>query len=334
MSTPRLIIPADFEKSGRDRRELVDLCNKGQLTRVHRGVYVHSTEFRELSPMQRYGLTASAFQVATPQQPVFCHATAALLWGLWMVGVPERLHVMTEAMRGGRNENGVDRHRGSMTERVQRCGSFLLTGKVDTVLQLILSFDFPYAVAICDSSLRTSNRQRAYNHFTARDAEPTLRTPLWQSTYPQGPALRREDLIAAAGELPTKAAQKRALAVINFASPLSESAGESISRAKMHLLGFPAPELQKHFILRDGSNAYTDFWFKELNLAGEFDGMGKYLRADWGSGLTTQQRVIKEKWREDQIRAQGVRFVRWDWKDIMNQERFVRVLHEAGLRRQ
>lgn len=332
MSMPRLILPSDLESVGQDRRKLVALCNKGELTRLRRGVYVTASDFRELHPLQQYGLRALAFQQLAPRQPVLCHATAALLWGLWIVGSPQRLHVMTEVTRGGRTENGVIRHRGSMTEGVVHCGPFQLTDKLTTVTQLILSLPFPYAVAVCDSSLRVPNRQHIYNQFTQADRDPQPGEPRWQSNYPQGTPLGREQLAAAADLLPSRAANVRAMAVINFASALSGSAGESISRAKMHMFGFPIPVLQKHFTLRDGSDAFVDFWFEQLRLAGEFDGKEKYLRAGWSGGLSIQDRVLKEKQREDQIRSQDVGFVRWTWAEMLNRERFIALLRQAGLR--
>ncbi|MHA7303862.1 hypothetical protein ACX80E_01225 [Arthrobacter sp. TMN-49] len=331
---PRLILPSDLEIVGQDRRKLVASCNKGELTRLRRGVYVGSAEWAALSPLQQHGLRALAFQQLAARPPVLCHATSALLWGLWIVGTPRRLHVMTEVTTGGRSENGVVRHRGSLTEGVVRCGPFLLTDKLTTVMQLILSLQFSQAVAVCDASLRTPERTHALNRFAPADTEALPGHPLWQSTYPQGLPLRLAELAAAADLLPSKAARVRALAAINFASALSGSAGESISRARMHMFGFPAPILQKRFTLRDGSNAFVDFWFEELGLAGEFDGKDKYLRAGWGSGLSIQDRVLKEKQREDQIRAQGAGFVRWTWAEMMNRERFVYLLRQAGLRQQ
>lgn len=74
----------------------------------------------------------------------------------------------------------------------------------------------------------------------------------------------------------------------------------------MARLGFVAAELQHKFVLRDGSSAFVDFWVDGVRRVGEFDGRTKYLRAHWGSGLSFEQRILKEKDREDQIRAQDV----------------------------
>lgn len=334
MNMPRLILPSDLECVGRDRRALVSMCNKGELTRIRRGVYVLAKEWEQLRPLQQYGLRTSALQHAARQQPVLAHETAGVLWGLWIVGTPKLIHVMTEVTSGGRNENGVIRHRGSLTDGVLLCGPFRLTDKLTTVMQLIVNLDFPRAVAVCDSSLKAFDRQRAYNNFDQIGADPRTLDPTWQTAFVQGATLQRGELQTAANKLPSKAATMRAQTVINFASSLSGSAGESLSRAKMHMFGFPAPVLQKKFTLRDGHDAFTDFWFKEINLAGEFDGREKYLRAGWGKGMSIQDRVMREKDREDAIRAQGVGFVRWTWAEMMNGERFIYLLRQAGLRQQ
>lgn len=241
---------------------------------------------------------------------------------------------MTDVTSGGRNENGVIRHRGSLTQGVVHCGPFLLTDKLTTVMQLILGLDFPYAVSVCNSSMRESPNRRKFNYFTSVGGVLATGEPVWQSADPQGVALLREELEAAASQLPSRAARVKAQTVISFASSLSGSAGESISRARLHIYGFPAPVLQKKFTLRDGSAAFTDFWFEELNLAGEFDGREKYLRAGWGNGMSIQNRVLAEKAREDAIRAQGVGFVRWAWAEMSNREGFIRLLRQAGLRPQ
>lgn len=330
MDKPHLILSSELGVTGQDPRTLARRCAQGTLKRVRQGVYLKTMEWEELSRTAKYGLKAEAFRHLAPVEPVFCYATAGLLWGLWIVGTPSFVHVRTEVRDGGRNRNGVKRRIGAESDGVVRCGQLLVTDKLTTTIALINKLSFPYAVAVCDSSLRPLERRGQVNEFTARGKEATSEA-VWVADCPQGQPLTREELNAAALLLPSRAARDRTLAVIAFASPLSGSAGESISRAKMQLYGFPAPVLQKKFILRDGSAAFTDFWFEELNLAGEFDGKGKYLREDWGGGLSMADRVWKEKAREDQIRAEGVRFVRWTWSEMNDRARFEQLLRRAGL---
>lgn len=329
MNTPKLIFSSDSGLTGQDQRNLVKLCNKGALQRIRHGSYVTSEDWNDLSPRAKYGLGAYAYRHRAGDEPIFCYATAALLWGLWIVGTPSLVHVRTSVTAGGCNRNGIRRHIATARDGLVHCGQLLITDKLTTTMDLINKLPFPYAVAVCDSSLRRPDPRHQINHFT--DTVDDQAEAQWVAEYPQGPALTIEGLRTAAMQLPSQSARTRTLTVINFASALSGSAGESISRAKMHLYGFPAPELQKKFILRNGRNAFVDFWFKELNLAGEFDGKGKYLRADWGGGVSIQDRVMAEKAREDDIRSQGARFVRWTWSEMMNRERFTALLRNAGL---
>lgn len=331
MDTPRLLRSADYDRLGQDRRKLATLHHRGEIVRIRRGIYVRSTEWNGLQPKEQYGLRALALAQAAENKPVFCHATAALLWGLWIVGIPQKLHSVTEVATSGRSTSSVVRHVASLSKGVKQCGPFLLTDKLTTTLQLVSTFSFPYAVAVCDSSLRLPENRGLVNQFTAPGVNTAGHMPLWEADCPQGPALSVDELRAGAGLMRSKAARKRVLAVIEFASGLSGSAGESLSRAKMFQLGFPAPVLQKRFVLRDGSDAFVDFWFEEQQVVAEFDGKGKYLRSDWGGGLSLQARIIAEKQREDQIRAYGVGFTRWDWKEMMNRDRLTYILRQAGL---
>ena len=333
MDKPHLILSSELGFTGQDPRTLARRCRKGTLKRIRQGVYLETKEWEELSRTARHGLKAEAFRHLAPTEPVFCYATAALLWGLWIVGTPSLVHVRTEVRDGGRNRNGIRRRIGAKSDGVVRCGQLLVTDKLTTSIALINKLSFPYAVAVCDSSLRPLDHRGQVNVFTAPGMETTAEAD-WLADCPQGQPLTREELEAAALLLPSRAARERTLAVIAFASPLSGSAGESICRAKMQMHGFPAPVLQKKFTLRDGSAAFTDFWFEELNLAGEFDGKGKYLRNGWGGGLPMEQRLWKEKLREDDIRGQGVRFVRWTWSDLQDRGRFEQLLRQAGLPQQ
>ncbi|MBP2413978.1 hypothetical protein JOF48_002777 [Arthrobacter stackebrandtii] len=329
MNKPRLIFSSDLALTGQDPRSLAKLCKKGVLKRVRQGIYVKASEWALLTPAGKYGLQADAFRHLARTEPVYCHLTAGLLWGLWIVGTPEELMVRTEVTTGGQSRNGVRRKIGAPTDRVLRCGQFLITDKLTTTIALISKFAFPAAVAVCDSSLRPKNPRGQVNTFVPASQESTA-VAVWEMDEPQGDPLTKDLLLAAAQQLPSQAARDRTIAVINFSSPLSGSAGESLSRAKMFQLGFPTPVLQKEYRLRDGRNAAVDFWFEELNLAGEFDGKAKYLRQDW-SGGSMEERLWKEKQREDDIRSQGVRFVRWTWRVASDKNLLEQVLRQAGL---
>ncbi|WP_074712798.1 hypothetical protein [Arthrobacter alpinus] len=331
MGTPRLILPSDLELAGQDSRLLARLCNSGRYFRVRRSVYAEATEWHALDEFSQYGLRAAAFTLATKDPPIFCLSTAALLWGLWICGTPEKLYVLTDQAGGGRSRGDIIRHFGRLDGGVVRCGPLLLTDKLTTTLGLITRLKFEQAVTVCDSSLHERRYPGPGNVFLPVDAAASEQDPVWNNDEPQGLPLLKSELLDAADSLPSKAAYNRAVAVVEFASGLSGSAGESISRVRMAQLGFAAPELQHCFTLRDGRDAFVDFWFARQRKAGEFDGRAKYLRQDWAGGKSIEQRIIEEKDREDQIRAQGVGFFRWTWPEMMDLRGFERLLRQAGI---
>jgi hypothetical protein len=83
---------------------------------------------------------------------------------------------------------------------------------------------------------------------------------------------------------------------------------ESISRIRLTDRGVPEPELQ--FALRDrqGLIGYADMAWLALGVIGEADGLLKY---------GTRDDVIREKLREDRIRALGYSVVRWTWDEMI-----------------
>ena len=131
------------------------------------------------------------------------------------------------------------------------------------------------------------------------------------------PALTKDALLAGIDGHYSGAAARRILAAVEFADPRSGSAGESFSRALMCVAGFQPPDLQRE--IRDGSGlaAFTDFYWDEARVAGEFDGIEKYLKPEYLQGRTASQVVVEEKLREDRIRAAGNGIVRWVWADLM-----------------
>ncbi len=97
---------------------------------------------------------------------------------------------------------------------------------------------------------------------------------------------------------------------MSYADAASESVGESWSRAQIIEAGFPVPRLQHTFQTADGV-ARTDFDWDAI-LVGEFDGLQKYGRL-LRAGESPRDALIREKRREDALRAQGVLVIRWTW---------------------
>ena len=101
----------------------------------------------------------------------------------------------------------------------------------------------------------------------------------------------------------------------------------------MWVAGFQAPELQHEIRDELGLVGYTDCYWSGVRLAGEFDGVEKYVKPEYLKGRTPAQVVVDEKERENRIRAQGNGVVRWVWSDLMEPARLERKLAAAGVPR-
>ncbi|WP_286132514.1 hypothetical protein [Arthrobacter sp. OY3WO11] len=146
-----------------------------------------------------------------------------------------------------------------------------------------------------------------------------------------GPGLGKADLLKQASLLTSEARRRWVTQVLDFAGTDAESPGESLSRAHMHVLGFPAPLLQARVHVGGVLIARTDFFWPRHRLIGEFDGDAKYLRDEYLGVQTARQAVLAEKKREDKLRAAGFRVVRWDWATASDPLLLEACLRQAGL---
>ncbi|AFR27081.1 type IV toxin-antitoxin system AbiEi family antitoxin domain-containing protein [Arthrobacter sp. Rue61a] len=320
MAFPELLLASDATRIGQDARQLAKRAMRGELVRVRRGTYVRSAYWAELNNRQRHGLQAAALVNTTRTAPIFNLQTAALLWGLGVVGVPKHLCTVTADPTGGRSKHGIRRSFGACDTGVVQLGAFRVTDKVRTTMELAAALNFAEALAIVDSSRRT---QRWGDALEVDD---------WNKDRAWGPPSDVDELGDAVSAFTSQSRKRRAGTILELSTDKSESVGESMSRAQMILLNFPTPSLQGSFTLRTGRTARTDFWWPELDLVGEFDGYGKYLRNKLRGNQTIQQAVMAEKARENGLRALGLTVIRWDWSDMMNPRMFARILNDGGLR--
>ena len=93
-----------------------------------------------------------------------------------------------------------------------------------------------------------------------------------------------------------------------LARPGAQTVLETLSRLALMAEGLPEPELQVEFYDDEGLIGRVDMWWPGLGVIGEADGLLKY-----GSG----EDVVREKAREDRLRALGFIVVRWTWREIM-----------------
>lgn len=304
-----LILASDlgnaFGVDFRLRRE----SSRGRLHRVSRGLYYPSARWDQLRDDERYLIRVRGAALTRRGQAVLCHQSAAVLWGLPMlVGWPNEVHLLVERASGGRSDPGVRRHALGVDARdVTTTDGLLVTTIERTVVDLAATLDLKSAVALVDRAL-------------------------YQDRFGRTPTLTTKDALLATLErmLPFRGS-RRARAIIQFATHLSGSPAESASRVNIALSGFPEPELQHPFIV-DGKECETDFYWREIDSAGECDGKVKYFNPEYLAGRSPEQVQYDEKQREDGIRRQVHGFGRWPASVGMSQFSLRRRLLELGLR--
>ncbi|WP_045729376.1 type IV toxin-antitoxin system AbiEi family antitoxin domain-containing protein [Pseudarthrobacter chlorophenolicus] len=291
---PPLLLSRDRLFHGLSPDHLAKRVRAGHLVRIRHGVYTDGPAWRNLKEWEQYRLRIQAAAETFQKPAVFSRHSAASVWGVPTIGQQHPVQALTFKNDGGRSRAGVSRHFAPPAglSVVARDG-LLVTDRVRTVLDLAASVPFTHAVAPMDHVLRPDRGRRL-------------------------PALTKAELEAGIGSNYTAAAGRRIRAVINFADPASGSAGESLSRALIHVAGFEAPLLQAPIVDAAGNLiGYADFFWKGAKVVGEFDGVEKYVKPEFLKGQTASQAVVAEKNRENRIRATGLHVERWDWDELM-----------------
>lgn len=289
---PPLLLTRDRNLHGLSADDLAKRVRSGALVRVRHGVYVDGPTWRGMKPWEQYRVRVQAAGETFEKPTIFARNSAASVWGVPTICLHHPVQALTLKNDGGRSRAGVSRHFAARADlKVVRLEGLLVTDRLRTVLDLAAFSPFAEAVAPLDHVLRPDPRR-------------------------QLPAVTKAELESAMGSIYSAAAARRIRAAIEFADPASGSAGESWSRALIHVAGFEAPVLQQRFSDAAGLVGYSDFYWKESRVVGEFDGEEKYVKDAYLKGLTASQAVVAEKQRENRIRALGCNVVRWDWADL------------------
>jgi len=274
----------------------------GAFVSIARGVFLPTAAWKALSVDEQYLARIHAVAATSTAQHVHAFESAAALWRLPIVGAwPEKVHILAD--------DGVSRSRAQWTAHshdglaeTRQVEGLEVTTLARTVVDIARTRPLSVSVAMADAALSVKRPDRV--------TELDLHLEMGRaSSY--GLA-RARDAVA-------------------FADGRSESAGESLSRVAIHVLGLPAPQLQHEFRDAEGS-MFVDFWWPEFNLVGEFDGFGKYLRSELLNGQSTADALMKEKRRENRLRALGPSVVRWEWSDALNLRLLEAKLRAGGLR--
>ena len=301
---PRIIVTSRASWAESEGRALRRRLAAGELARLRRAVVQPS--LRPLSELpwiarpdealQRYLDRISAVAATRRRDVVFSHESALAIHGFPLIGDwPEDVHVVEPVTTARRSKHGVVVHRARLRdEDVVEWMGVHVTSVARTLADLARGGDAMTTVVALDHALG----------------------------QPEGSAGHTgKEQVAAIVESLGSWGRPRALALVAFADGRSGSPGESGSRVRFAELGFEIPDLQVRHRMPDGSYFDTDFKWrnsrKNRPLIGEFDGLGKYLKDDQLGGLSPGQAVVKEKRREDALRAlDGSDFMRWGMPEV------------------
>ncbi len=279
-----VITYSDWVDRGRTRAELRAALSGGQVVRLRRGAVAEGGD-RSAAELHRLKLEAAAPLLG----PATCfgHESAAVLHQLPLLG-PRLAEVVAIRAGGGHGAISPTLHARRATlspADVTMIDGLPVTTLARTVCDLVRRLPFPEAVMVADAGMR------------------------------QGADL---------AEMLAKCARGRgcrmAERALRFGDPRAESAGESLSRVRLHQAHLPPPNLQHEVFDPDGELvARLDFWWEGQRLAGEFDGLVKYTKLV-RPGESTERVVLAEKRREQRLFDLGIRVVRWTWGDLWGPE--------------
>jgi hypothetical protein len=292
-----------------DGRPFRRAVKRGDAVRIHRGAYLPMSVWRTLDSHEQYRHQVIAATGASRTHPVLSHRSAAVVWGVPLIGrIPRLVDVLASEAAGSRTEGSFRRHATKhIDSEIEVVDGVVITSLRRTIIDLALTLPFPEAVAALDWVIRPGTPQTPKPHVTL------------------------DDLFEAVGVLEVTRGLRRVSRAIEFGDCISGSPGESVSRAVIHQLGFPVPVLQKRFDDRLGLIGFTDFWWPEFRLIGEFNGLAKYIREQYRKGLSINDVVMAERKREDRLRALGPSVARWRWENVMAPRSLFALLREAGL---
>ena len=235
---------------------------------------------------------------------MFSHWSAAAIWHLPNAGEwPTEVDCLRSERSGGRGRPGIRTHAGLERAAYSAVDGLLVTDPADTVCALAGVASFPTAIAFADAALHATHGAGLLTEAALHEAVATRHG---------------------------RAGVRAAAEVAAFADGLSESVGESVSRANMHLAGIAIPELQTTFHDDEGFIGRSDFSWRGRRLVGEFDGAAKYVRHEYTGGRDAATIVLREKRREDRLRAIGERVARWGWAEGISPVKLRQRLLAAG----
>lgn len=314
----------------------------GDLVRLAPSTFCRSDLWRAMPVWDRHRLTAVGVQASRAGRVVFTGLTAAHLHGLPVATLPADLEIRPRrpGHRGRRPTSScfvAGAGRGPLAGLPRPPGLRCRTRGSWTAVAP------PIRVQV-----RVSDGSSVGTVWV--DAEETVIRSV-ADQQPLGEALAVLDAWAACGtgglervaavaaqaaqDAPSAASRRRLARAFGHVEPSSESAGESLSRGILLDAGFRRPQVQREHWDADGLFiGRTDFWWEEVRVAGEFDGITKYDVALHPDETARRRAIRQEKEREVALLRVVDGLPRWTWEDLRHPQRLVRLLEQHGVPRQ
>ena len=291
---------------GREENQALSyLARRGELLHVGRGLYAQPSVWKDLKYVERAQRIVRSLASKHPNW-IFCGPSAAVIYGLEVPhGELDVAHIaVTSRIRSDQSEDIV-RHP-LANRKVEIVDGVQVVELERTVYDLLTTLDFINGLPIADSALRVGGLSREQ-----------LQTRL--RSYGEVEGLRQ------------------ALVTVGWANELADNGGESVARAIMIEQGFMVPELQKAIPnLIEGGVFYADFWWELEDgtcIAGELDGMDKYVDPEMTGGRSLAQVMADERRRESRIGMRGIKVVRFSFAEALNREMLTKLLTTSGVPR-
>lgn len=305
----------DLLDDGLTDRSLREQVAGGSLHRVRRGHYVPTRTWTSLWPEGRHLLHIIAVCRDASEPPVLSHVSAAVVRGLPLYRLePKRVHVCVPLPRHAGSASDVLRHELDLDDDdVEEIAGIRVTSAARTVLDVARTLQAEAALSIADAALGSAA-------VTRHQQDPELAAS-WRGDLEQR-------LDAVRGRPGTRRAER----IVAFADGRAQLPGESVSRLRLHRLGFRNVDLQVRIPAPDGRSFYCDFGLDDINSFGEFDGLGKYLDPSMRGDQNVEEAVVEEKWREDWVRGTTRRgMLRWGGEHIGTVRAFASRLAAFGV---
>lgn len=271
---------------------------RGELIRLTRGVYISAAEGRQFTPEERCIAVAVALAMSH-RQAVLSHASAALMWGAPLFGLPAKVE-LSLPRSNHRHHSQVRYHsdRSEVCEAAQIVAGFPVTDPLTTILDCARSLPVVQALAITDYFLH-------HAHVPYRDVYTHL---VGSSGYRTGSF----SLIA------------------ESMSALTESPLESLAMLRIVQSKLERPRQQLEIWTHDGRVHRADFAWESLKLLLEVDGLHKY----YGAYRPPEEQLRRDALRQRSLELAGWTVVRATWDDLMNRHQaLIHRLMQGGVKK-